>query len=163
MYEVFHWLESIANIWKEDWEQKCAMALADIMKKRRKYLLWWMLIFTLFSNHQPSGPMLSISRFVRLYVHLSIRVFTFEVAFKRLFAPTSQSWMSNIFRDLESLGKSNGKKWSQIWSCLFGGGLKLPNKKKVFWLSLPYKLDGVGPVDNRPSTAKLYHFVRKNK
>ena len=25
------------------------------------------------------------------------------------------------------------------------------------------KLDGVGPVDNRPSTDKLHHFVRKNK
>ena len=24
-----------------------------------------------------------------------------------------------------------------------------------------YKLDGVGPVDNRPSTDKLHHFVRK--
>ena len=23
------------------------------------------------------------------------------------------------------------------------------------------KLDGVGPVDNRPSTNKLHHFVRK--
>ena len=25
------------------------------------------------------------------------------------------------------------------------------------------KLDGVGPVDNRPSTDKLHHFVRKKK
>ena len=25
------------------------------------------------------------------------------------------------------------------------------------------KLDGVGPVDNRPSTEKLHHFVWKNK
>ena len=25
------------------------------------------------------------------------------------------------------------------------------------------KLDGVGPVDNRPSTDKLHHFVKKNK
>ena len=25
------------------------------------------------------------------------------------------------------------------------------------------KLDGVGPVDNRPSTNKLYHFVRKKE
>ena len=25
------------------------------------------------------------------------------------------------------------------------------------------KLDGVGPVDNRPSTAKLHHFVREKK
>ena len=41
-------------------------------------------------------------------------VFTFEVQFKRLFAPTSRSRMSNIFRDSVSLGKSNGKKWSQI-------------------------------------------------
>ena len=48
------------------------------------------------------------------YVCLCACLFTFEVPFKRLFAPTSQSWMSNIFRDSESLGKSNGKKWSQI-------------------------------------------------
>ena len=45
----------------------------------------------------------------------SVCVFTFEVPFKRLFAPTSRSQMSNIFRDSESLGKSNGKKWSQMW------------------------------------------------
>ena len=25
------------------------------------------------------------------------------------------------------------------------------------------KLDGVGPVDNRPSTDKLHHFVRKKR
>ena len=31
-----------------------------------------------------------------------------------LFAPTSRSCMSNIFRDSESLWKSNGKNWSQI-------------------------------------------------
>ena len=62
--------------------------------------------------------MLSISRnvclSVRLSVRLFVRVFTFDVRFKRLFAPTSRSLMSNIFRDLESLGKSNGKKRSQI-------------------------------------------------
>ena len=40
--------------------------------------------------------------------------FTFGVPFNGLFAPTSQSRMSNIFRDSESLGKSNGKKWSNI-------------------------------------------------
>ena len=28
---------------------------------------------------------------------------------------------------------------------------------------LKRKLDGVGPVNNRPSTDKLHHFVRKNK
>ena len=28
---------------------------------------------------------------------------------------------------------------------------------------LPSELDGVGPVDNRPSTDKLHHFVRKKK
>ena len=26
-----------------------------------------------------------------------------------------------------------------------------------------YKLDGVGPVDNKPSTDKLHHFVEKKK
>ena len=63
-----------------------------------------------FSKHRPSGPMLSISQNVRP----SVGLFTFEVPFKRLFAPTSQSQMSNIFRDSESLGKSNGKKWCHI-------------------------------------------------
>ena len=43
--------------------------------------------------------MLSISQNVRLSVRLSVCVFTFEVQFKRLFAPTSQGRMSNIFRD----------------------------------------------------------------
>ena len=73
--------------------------------------------------------MLSISRFVRLsvrvFVCLSVRLFTFEVPFKRLYGPT-------IFRDSESLGKSNGKKWSQ-WS-------KIAKRKELFfWLILPYK------------------------
>ena len=73
--------------------------------------------------------MLSISRNVCLSVRLFVRVFTFDVRFKRLFATTSRSLMSNIFRDLESLGKSNGKKRSQISTFLFGSGLKSPNKK----------------------------------
>ena len=60
-------------------------------------------------------------------------LFTFEVPFNGLFAPTSQSPMSNIFRDLESLGKSNGKKWSNIWTFLFGSCLKSPRKKSCFF------------------------------
>ena len=84
--------------------------------------------------------MLSISRNVRLFVCQSVRVsvclFTFEVPFNGLFAPTSRSQMSNIFRDSESLGKSNGKKWSQIWTFLFENCRKSPRKKKFFFLSL---------------------------
>ena len=56
------------------------------------------------------------------------------VYFEAYFAPTSRSWMSNIFRDSESLGKSNRKKWSHIWTFFFGSGLKLPrNFLKVFF------------------------------
>ena len=40
--------------------------------------------------------MLSMSQNVRLCVCLSVCSRTFEVPFKRLFAPTSQSWMSKI-------------------------------------------------------------------
>ena len=47
-------------------------------------------------------------------VRLCVCLFTFEVPFKRLFAPTSRCRMSNILGDAGSLGKSNGKKWSQI-------------------------------------------------
>ena len=88
----------------------------------------------------PSGPVLSISRNVRPCVRMSVCLFTFKVLFKRLFAPTSPIWMSNIFRHSESLGKSNGKKWSQIGTFLFGSGLKLRRKKKMFFfLIFPYK------------------------
>ena len=45
--------------------------------------------------------------------------FTFEVPFNGLFAPTSRNRMSNVFRDSESLGKSNAKKLSNIWTFFF--------------------------------------------
>ena len=76
---------------------------------------------------------MSVCGLVCLSVDLCVCVFTFEVPFNGLFAPTSQSRMSNIFRDSESLGKSNGKKWSQIWTILFANCLKLPRKKKFFF------------------------------
>ena len=71
----------------------------------------------------------SICPYVRLYVCL----FTFEVPFNGLFAPTSRSRMSNTFRDSESLGKSKGKKWSNIETFLLGSGLKSPHKKSLFF------------------------------
>ena len=66
-----------------------------------------------------------------LPVCLSVRLFTFELPFKRLLAPTSRSWMSKVFKDLESLGKSNVKKWSQILKLLLTKGVKLPHTKKL--------------------------------
>ena len=83
-----------------------------ISERRLVKILWT----ELFSTHRPSGPMLSISQNVHICVCLSVCLFTFEVPFNGLFAPTSQSRMSNIFRDSESLGKSYGKKWSHIWT-----------------------------------------------
>ena len=109
----------------------------------------------IFSKHRPSGPMLSISLIVRLSVRLSVHVFTFEVPLKRLFSPTSRSRISNIFRDLESLVKSNGKKWSQMWTFLFESGLKLlKNKFFLADLALQNKVettftDGLGTSDRR--------------
>ena len=107
---LFHWTEKYNNTLKIEKEKnsKCSK---------------------LFSKHRPSGPMLSISWNVRLFVCVCVCLFTFEVPFKPLFAPTSRSRMSNIFRDSESLQKSNGK-WSQIWTFLFESCLKLPRKKK---------------------------------
>ena len=54
-----------------------------------------------------------------MFVCLSVRLFTFEVPFKRLFAPTSQSWMSNFVQIFGILaGKSNG---SLFFGPLFQG------------------------------------------
>ena len=74
-----------------------------------------------------------------LGIFLEICFFVFFMFFKRLFAPTSQSRMSNVFRDSESLEKSNGKKWSQIWTFLFQNCQKSLSKKKFILLNLPYK------------------------
>ena len=71
---------------------------------------------------------------VCLSMCLCVRLFTFEVLFKHLFAPTSQSRMAKIFRDSEYLGK--WKEWKEVVSdlnILFGSGLKLPRKKIVFF------------------------------
>ena len=89
-----------------------ASTSVDTMAKGIKFSNEFLL--HLFSKHRPFGPMLSISRFVRLSVCTFVRLFTFEVPFNGLFAPTSRSRMSNIFRDSESLRKSNGNKWSHI-------------------------------------------------
>ena len=59
-------------------------------------------------------------------------LFHFWGPFKKKIAPTSPSWMSKVFRDYESLGKSNGNKWSQIWKLLLIKGVKLLRKKNCF-------------------------------
>ena len=67
-----------------------------------------------FHRIGPSGPIRSSSRDVRVYVCMCVCVFVpFRIyALMYMFAPTSQSRMSKIFRDSESLVKSAGK-WSQ--------------------------------------------------
>jgi hypothetical protein len=76
---------------------------------------------------------MSVCVSVCLFVRVFVCVFTFEVPFKRLFAPTSQSWMSNIFRDSESLGKSNRKKWSHILTFFFENRQKSPHNFFFFF------------------------------
>ena len=72
---------------------------------------------------------------VRLSVCVSVFLFTFEVPFNGIFDPTSRSRMTKLFRDSESSGKSNGKKWSQIWKLLLIKAVKSPLWKKFFlWI-----------------------------
>ena len=65
-------------------------------------------------EHFCSKNVLKLLRQKRFSYHFFRHLFTFEVPFKRLFAPTTQTRMSKIFGDSESLGKNIGKKWSQI-------------------------------------------------
>ena len=66
-----------------------------------------------------------------LFVCLSIR-HTFSHRFIDIFAPTSWSEMSKLFKCSESLRRSNGKNLSQIWKLLLIKGVKLPHRKKLF-------------------------------
>ena len=100
-------------------------------------------VYNMFSKHRPSGPMLSISQNVRLSVCLSARPSVCSLVRYRLtvfLPPLPKVGCQIFFRDLESLGKSNGKKWSNIWTFLFESCLKSPRKKSLFFLLiLPYK------------------------
>ena len=112
-----------------------------------------------FSKHQASVPILSIN----LFVHTSVCVFTFEVPFKRLFAPTSQSWISKSFRALESLVKGNAKKWFQIWNCLLIGGIKLQHKKSLFWCKFCLtEQDFVGIGVSHSVKRSFFHLTKSN-
>ena len=60
-------------------------------------------------------------------------VLVFLTPFNGLLPPTSQSPMCNFFRFSKSLGKSNGKKWYQIWKHFLIQGVQLLQRKKVFY------------------------------
>ena len=89
--------------WKCRQAQNIYLSLSPLKKKTFFYL-------TSFQSIGPQGWWFykAICPSVRLSV-----CSLFEVPFKRLFAPTSRSQMSNIFRNLESFGNIYGKKWSQ--------------------------------------------------
>ena len=53
--------------------------------------------------------------------------------FKRILVPTSQSPLSKLFIFSESLGKSNGMKWSQIWKIFAHEGCEIAAPKKDFF------------------------------
>ena len=83
--------------------------------KEEKRLQFCFFFFFFFQSMGALGRcFVEVDLSVCVFVCPRFRVFTFEVQFKRLFATTSCSQMSNIFRDFEFLGKSNGMKWSEI-------------------------------------------------
>ena len=81
--------------------------------KKNNDPMWCFMIKKMLSQYSQSR---NVHMFVCLFVCVYICLFIFKVAFNGVFAPTSRSQMSNIFRDSESLGKSNGKK---IHFCVF--------------------------------------------
>ena len=88
-------------------------------------------------------------------------VYVFLTLFNGLFAPTSWNPLFKLFRFLEFLGKSNGKKWSQIWKLLLIKGAKSPRQKKFFTdfflhLFTPFKC--LFPPTSQSPMSKLLRF-----
>ena len=108
------------------WAKNSKTPMVNLLKNLRPFQNYIFKASALWANAFYKSKCPSVCVFVCPCVCL----FTFEAPFTGLFAPNSWSRMSNIFRDLESLGKSNGKKWSQIWTFLFENCLKSPRKKK---------------------------------
>ena len=92
-----------------------------------------------FSKHWPSGPMLFISRNVRLSVHLSVCLFVrlsmCSLLRYRLnvFLPPLPEVRCPILLETRNPWGKNGKKWSQIWTFQFESCLKLQRKKSLFF------------------------------
>ena len=80
-------------------------------------------------------PLYRLAVYTHMCVCVLVCLFTFEVPFKRVFAPTSQSWMSNIFRDSESLGK---EVVSDLKTFTNKGCKIAAQKRFVFGQILPY-------------------------
>ena len=99
--------------------------------------------FLSISSNRPAGPIRSSSRDVCVCVYVCMCVCVsvpFHVVyFKAYFAPTSQSPMSKIFRDWNSVGKVLEEVVSEL-IIFVGMWSKIATQKKVcFLLTLPYQ------------------------
>ena len=82
---------------------------------------------SLFAPTSKKLPQLIFSFFLNFFIcSLCLSVFL---------PPTSQSQMSKLLRFLESLGKRNRKRWSQIWKLLLINGVKLQRKKVCIFMA----------------------------
>ena len=119
-----------------DWPWRGVYHVHHTLPKRATYCqytnIFW-LFSPPFSKHRPPGPMLSMSRNVCLSVRLSLCLSVCSLLKYRLnvfLAPSSWIQISKHLRDSESLGKSKGRKWFQIWTFFLKNSQKLPRKKK---------------------------------
>ena len=81
------------------------------------------------TNFQRIGPLGQFFLWVKMSIYVPVWCLShFPTSFNAIFAPTSWSPMSKLFKF--SFGKSNGKNWSQIGKLLFMKGVKLPRQKK---------------------------------
>ena len=66
------------------------------------------------------------------YVCLFVR-HTFSLRLTVFLPPLPEVWCPNVLDFWNPWGKSNGKKWSQIWKLLLITGVKSPRRKQVFY------------------------------
>ena len=116
----------IQGKWAEVWTKLSKTSVNDTIKMPFK---WHLCIFKL--HFQIVENCTTKKVFFLHFFHFFLSSSVFGV-FNGLFAPTSRSRISKIFSDSESLGKSNGKKWSQIWTFLFENCRKSRHKKSFF-------------------------------
>ena len=128
----------LSSCWHAWWGSSQGWVLLGTFKKS---IINAMELPYLFSKNRPSGRngLNGQNGWNGRHVRLSVCPFVhfLNKPFKCFSASTSRSWMSKNFRDLDILGKSNEKKWSQIWKLLLIKGVK-SLRKFVFGRILPY-------------------------
>ena len=128
LHHVTGYCKKITNLHSFTYDQKYQLSQIKVSLRKHSVIFFLLKASALWVDafNKSKCPYVCVSVCLSVCSLLRYRLTVF-------LAPLPKVGCQIFFRDSESLGKSNWKKWSIIWTFLFGSGLKSPRKKKGFF------------------------------